>query len=94
MRPICSPFKTRRSASQSGGSLMRSKGEIGKAYIILKEGAKADAEGIMAHCHANLAAYKCPRKIQFVKDVPCASSGNITRRELATIEDETVAFAS
>lgn len=48
----------------------------------------------MAHCHANLAAYKCLRKIQFVKDVPCASSGNITRRELATIEDETVAFAS
>ena len=70
------------------------KGEIAKAYIILKEGAKADAEAIMAHCRANLAAYKCPRKIQFVKDVPRTSSGKIMRRELVTIDDETVALAS
>lgn len=70
------------------------KGEIAKAFIILKEGAKADAEAIMAHCRANLAAYKCPRKIQFVRDVPRTSSGKIMRRELATIDDENVALAS
>jgi long-chain acyl-CoA synthetase len=70
------------------------KGEIAKAYIILKDGAKADAEAIMAHCRANLAAYKCPRKIQFVNDVPRTSSGKIMRRELTTIDDEAVALAS
>ena len=70
------------------------KGEVAKAYIILKEGVKADPDSIMAHCRANLAAYKCPRKIQFVKDVPRTSSGKIMRRELATIDDDTVALAS
>jgi long-chain acyl-CoA synthetase len=70
------------------------KGEIAKAYVILKEGAKADPESIMAHCRANLAAYKCPRKIQFVKDVPRTSSGKIMRRELAKIDDEAMALAS
>ena len=64
------------------------KGEIAKAYVILKQGAKADAEALIAHCRANLAAYKCPRKIQFVTDVPRTSSGKIMRRELATIDDE------
>jgi long-chain acyl-CoA synthetase len=64
------------------------KGEIAKAYVILKQGATADAEVLMAHCHTNLAAYKCPRKIQFVTDVPRTSSGKIMRRELATIDDE------
>ena len=70
------------------------KGEVAKAYIILKEGAKADPDSIMAHCRANLAAYKCPRKIQFVKDVPRTSSGKIMRRELARIDDEAMAHAS
>ena len=70
------------------------KGEIAKAYVILKKGAKADAESLMAHCRANLAAYKCPRKFQFVTDVPRTSSGKIMRRELATIDDEVIALAS
>lgn len=69
------------------------KGEIAKAYVILKNGAKADAEDLMTHCRANLAAYKCPRKFQFVTDVPRTSSGKIMRRELATIDDEAVALA-
>ena len=69
------------------------KGEIAKAYVILKEGAKADAEALMAHCRANLAAYKLPRKIQFVSDLPRTSSGKIMRRELATIDDELEAVA-
>ncbi|MCW3783461.1 class I adenylate-forming enzyme family protein [Defluviimonas salinarum] len=64
------------------------KGEIAKAYVILKDGAEADAKALMYHCRSNLAAYKCPRKIQFVTDVPRTSSGKIMRRELATINDE------
>ena len=69
------------------------KGEIAKAYVILKEGAKADAEALMAHCRAYLAAYKLPRKIQFVSDLPRTSLGKIMRRELATIDDELEAVA-
>ena len=47
----------------------------------------------MAHCRANLAAYKRPRKIQFVSDFPRTSSGKIMRRELATIDNEREAVA-
>jgi long-chain acyl-CoA synthetase len=70
------------------------KGEVAKAYVILKEGARPDAEALLAHCRANLAAYKCPRLVQFVRDVPRTSSGKIMRRELATLDEDVELLAS
>ncbi|MBS35673.1 MAG: acyl-CoA synthase [Thiotrichales bacterium] len=64
------------------------KGEIAKAYIVLKEGKSGDADDIMAFCREKLAAYKCPRVIQFVADVPKTSTGKIMRRELHTLDDD------
>ncbi len=63
------------------------KGEIAKAYIVLKPGAEADADGILALCREHLAAYKVPRQVQFVADVPKTSTGKIMRRELHTLDD-------
>ena len=62
------------------------KGEIAKAYVVLKPGATADEDGIVAHCREHLAAYKVPRAIQFVEDVPKTSTGKIMRRELRTLD--------
>ncbi len=62
------------------------KGEIAKAYIVLKPGAEADADSILAHCRESLAAYKVPRRIQFVDDVPKTSTGKIMRRQLKTLD--------
>ena len=62
------------------------KGEIAKAYVVLKEGTEATEEEIIAFCREELAAYKCPRKIQFVMDVPKTSTGKIMRRELSTLD--------
>ena len=62
------------------------KGEIAKAYVVLKPGATADSESIVAHCREHLAAYKVPRAVQFVEDVPKTSSGKIMRRELKTLD--------
>jgi long-chain acyl-CoA synthetase len=62
------------------------KGEIAKAYIVLKPGAEADAESIMALCRKHLAAYKVPRQIQFVDDVPKTSTGKVMRRKLHTLD--------
>ena len=62
------------------------KGEIAKAYVVLKPGATADSESIVAHCREHLAAYKVPRSVQFVDDVPKTSSGKIMRRELKTLD--------
>jgi long-chain acyl-CoA synthetase len=40
----------------------------------------------MAFCREHLAAYKCPRDIRFVDDVPKTSTGKIMRRELHTLD--------
>jgi long-chain acyl-CoA synthetase len=66
------------------------KGEIAKAYVVLMPGAEADSDSIIALCRANLAAYKVPRSVQFVADLPRTSTGKIMRRELKTLDAELV----
>ncbi len=63
------------------------KGEVAKAYVVLKPGETANEESIVAHCREHLAAYKVPRAVQFVADVPKTSTGKIMRRELRTLDD-------
>ena len=70
-----------------GGIPDQLKGEIAKAYVVLKPGATADAEGILALCRRELAAYKVPRTVQFVADLPKTSSGKIMRRELRRLAE-------
>jgi long-chain acyl-CoA synthetase len=62
------------------------KGEVAKAYVVLKPGATATADDILAYCREHLAAYKVPRSVQFVADLPKTSSGKIMRRELKTLD--------
>ena len=69
------------------------KGEIAKAYVVLRPGAEADADGILALCRAQLAAYKVPRSVQFVVDLPKTSTGKIMRRELTTLDVESAGVA-
>jgi long-chain acyl-CoA synthetase len=45
-----------------------------------------DAEDILALCRRELSAYKAPRAVQFVADVPKTSTGKIMRRELRTLD--------
>ena len=64
------------------------KGEIAKAYVVLRPGAAADSEDIIALCRKELAAYKVPRAVQFVPDLPKTSTGKIMRRELRELDRE------
>jgi len=64
------------------------KGEIAKAYVVLKEGMTVTEQNMIDFCRKSLAAYKCPRKIQFVDDVPKTSTGKIMRRELYTLDND------
>jgi long-chain acyl-CoA synthetase len=63
------------------------KGELAKAYVILRQGASITQEALTDHCRQHLAAYKVPRAIQFVADVPKTSTGKIMRRSLSKIDD-------
>ena len=64
------------------------KGEIAKAYVVLKEGMTVTEQNLIDFCRKSLAAYKCPRKIQIVDDVPKTSTGKIMRRELYTLDND------
>lgn len=58
------------------------KGELAKAFVVLKNGASIDADELLAHCRSLLASYKVPRHFAFVDDLPKTSTGKILRRAL------------
>ncbi len=58
-------------------------GEEVAAFIVLKEGAQASAEEIIAFCREHLADYKCPKSVRFVTDIPKGPTGKLLKRELA-----------
>jgi long-chain acyl-CoA synthetase len=69
------------------------KGELAKAYVMLKPGASASGRELVEHCRQHLAAYKLPRAVQFVANVPITSSGKIMRRLLRDVDDGTRALS-
>ncbi|MGI5141151.1 MULTISPECIES: class I adenylate-forming enzyme family protein [unclassified Streptomyces] len=58
------------------------RGETVKAYISLRPGAVADPDALAAYCKERLAAYKYPRQVEILPDLPKTASGKILRREL------------
>jgi long-chain acyl-CoA synthetase len=46
-------------------------------------------EALTSHCREHLAAYKVPRAIQFVTEVPMTASGKMMRRLLKDLDDGT-----
>jgi fatty-acyl-CoA synthase len=53
-------------------------GETPCAFVMLKPGATASAEELIAHCRANLAHYKSPRHVVF-RDLPMTSTGKVQK---------------
>jgi long-chain acyl-CoA synthetase len=62
------------------------KGETAKAYVVLRNDANANEAEILGFCRERLAAYKIPRSIQFVPDLPKTSTGKIIRRQLNLLD--------
>ena len=58
------------------------RGETVKAVISLREGQNATAEEIVAFCKERMAAYKYPRQVEIIGDLPKTVTGKILRREL------------
>lgn len=69
------------------------KGEAVVAYISLKSSMEASAEELIAHCRERLAAYKYPREIHILPDLPKTHTGKIQRRELRIAPTNTNAAA-
>jgi len=58
------------------------RGENVKAFVSLKQGASVEADALIAFCKERMAAYKYPRRVEFVDELPKTASGKILRREL------------
>ncbi|MEE1752499.1 AMP-binding protein [Streptomyces sp. SP18CS02] len=58
------------------------RGETVKAYISLRPGTSAGPDEISAYCRERLAAYKYPREVEILPELPKTTSGKILRREL------------
>jgi len=60
------------------------RGETVKAFVALKEGMEASvtAGDIISFCKARMAAYKYPRKVEFVSEIPKTLTGKFLRRTL------------
>ena len=58
------------------------RGETVKSFVVLQPGAGLTSEAIEAYCRENLAAYKIPRAIEFLDELPKSSVLKILRREL------------
>jgi long-chain acyl-CoA synthetase len=62
------------------------RGELARAYVVLKPGATATEADVLQFCRQKLAAYKVPRSVKFVPDLPKTSTGKIMRRELRLLD--------
>lgn len=63
----------------------KEKGELPVAYITLKPDATADSAEIVDYCRERMAAYKSPRRVEIVKELPKNPTGKILKR---VIRDE------
>jgi fatty-acyl-CoA synthase len=63
-------------------------GEVGAAYVQVREGATLTEAELRAHLQANLARYKVPRYVDFVPELPRNATGKIRRVELRHRADE------
>ncbi|MCK9284009.1 MAG: long-chain-fatty-acid--CoA ligase [Rhodocyclaceae bacterium] len=57
-------------------------GEAVKACVVLKPGAAAEADEIIAFARARIAHYKCPKSVDFVAALPRNPSGKLLKRVL------------
>ena len=64
------------------GVIDESRGEVVKAWIVLRIGQGASEPDLRAYCKERLAPYKVPAKIEFRSELPKTMVGKVLRRAL------------
>jgi long-chain acyl-CoA synthetase len=59
------------------------KGEVAKAWVVLKQGHQATESELRTYCRDRLAPYKVPAQIEFRSELPKTMVGKVLRRALA-----------
>jgi long-chain acyl-CoA synthetase len=58
------------------------RGEVAKAWVVLRPGQQASAEEIRDFCRDRLAPYKVPAEVEFREALPMTMTGKVLRRAL------------
>jgi long-chain acyl-CoA synthetase len=66
------------------------RGETVKAFVVAKEGEVLSEDEVVKYCKDNLAAYKVPKIIEFIDELPKSAVGKILRRKLRDTEMEKI----
>jgi long-chain acyl-CoA synthetase len=64
------------------------RGEAVKLTLVLKPGETMTVEEVLTFCKENLTAYKVPREVEFLEDLPLTPVGKADRKELRRRELE------
>ncbi|HET9636255.1 MAG TPA: long-chain fatty acid--CoA ligase [Gemmatimonadaceae bacterium] len=64
------------------------RGEVVKAFVVLRPGSKATAAELKTFCRDRLAPYKVPAKYEFVPELPKTQIGKVLHRVLRQAEDK------
>jgi len=62
------------------------RGESLRAFVVVREGETLSSDEVIAFCKERLAAYKVPREVVFLDELPKTVVGKILRRELRDLE--------
>ena len=57
-------------------------GEVGKAWVVLKDGASLDAAGLIAWSRERMANFKVPREVAFLAELPMSATGKVQKFRL------------
>ncbi|MGH9057309.1 MAG: benzoate-CoA ligase family protein [Acidimicrobiales bacterium] len=56
--------------------------EVSIAFVVARQGHTIDVEALQAHCRSRMAAFKRPRQVHVVSELPKTATGKIRRFEL------------
>ena len=62
-------------------------GEEVAAFVTLRPGARADADELVAFCRERLAAFKYPRRVSLVSELPKSATGKVLKWRLGAPEE-------
>ncbi|MBX3309592.1 MAG: AMP-binding protein [Cryobacterium sp.] len=57
-------------------------GEVGVAWVVVRQGMATDEDELLAHCAEHLAAFKLPKRIMLVRSIPRSTGDKVLRRVL------------
>jgi fatty-acyl-CoA synthase len=59
-----------------------------KAFVVVHGGVELSSRDVVAHVKANLAAFKAPREVEFLEELPRNATGKVLKKDLRAREEQ------